>query len=72
MTISMLMSSHRYFFIFLELKYEHKRVLFFLRRFLTYIDIHVVHKREECTPLRSYICKAVNIVAQLNVYENVR
>ena len=45
---------------------------FLLGVFLTYIDMHMVHKREECTLLRSYICKAVNIVAQLNVYGNVR
>ena len=39
--------------------------LFTLRIFLYYIDIHMVHEREKCTPLRSYISKAVNVGAEL-------
>ena len=31
----------------------------------------MVHERETCTPLRSYISKAVTIGAELNVYGNV-
>ena len=44
---------------------------FSLRIFLYYIDIHIVHEKENCTPLRSYIPRAVNVGAELNVYENV-
>ena len=52
--------------IFSYLKYERKRV-----HFLLYIDKHMVHEREKCTPLRSYISRAVNVGAELNVYWNV-
>ena len=38
---------------------------------LYYIDIHMVHEREKCTPLRSYIPRAVNVGAELNVNGNV-
>ena len=43
---------------------------FSLRIFLYYIDIHIVHEKEKCTPLRSYVW-AVNVGAELNVYGNV-
>ena len=56
---------------FSELKYERKRVHFSPYDFLYYIDIHMVHEREKCTPLRSYIFRAVNVRAELNVYGNV-
>ena len=41
--------------------------------FLYYIDIHMVHEREKCTPLRSYTCisRVVNVGAELNVDWNV-
>ena len=39
--------------------------------FLYYVDIHMVHERGKCTPLRSYISRAVNEGAELNVYGNV-
>ena len=35
--------------------------------FLYYIDIHIVHEKEKCTP----IPRAVNVGAELNVYGNV-
>ena len=45
---------------------------FSLRIFLYYIDIHIVHEKEKCTPpLRSYIPRAVHVGAELNVYGNV-
>ena len=47
------------------------RTFFSLRIFLYYIDIHIVHEKEKCTPLRSYILRAVNVGAELNVYGNV-
>ena len=44
------------------LNYERKRVHFTVRFFLYYIDIHKVHEKEKCTPLRSYnIPRAVNV-----------
>ena len=43
-------------------------IFFSLRIFLYYIDIHVVHEREKCTPLPSYISRTVNVGAELNVY----
>ena len=66
------MSHHGFFFKFSELKYERKRVHFSPCAFLFYfIDIHIVHEKEKCTLLRSYIPKAVNVGAELNVYGNV-
>ena len=51
---------------FSELKYEHKRVHFSPYDFFLYdFDIHMVHEREKCTPLRSYISRAVNVGAEL-------
>ena len=55
---------------FLELKNERKRVHsspyeFFL---IYYIDIHMVHERKKWTPFRTYISRAVNVGAELNVY----
>ena len=47
-------------------------IFFSLRIFLYYIDIHMVHEREKCTPLRSFIFRAVNVGAELNVCGNVR
>ena len=44
---------------------------FSLRIFLYYIYKHMVHEREKCTPLCSYISRAVNGGAELNVYGNV-
>ena len=41
-----------------ELKNERNRVLFFLTNF-SYIDMHMVHKREKCTSLRSHISRVV-------------
>ena len=37
---------------------------FSLRIFLYHIDIHMVHEREKCTPLRSYKSSAVNVGAE--------
>ena len=47
---------------------------FFLRIFLYYIDLHMVHGREKCTSLRSYISRTVDVGAEpeLNVNGNVR
>ena len=71
MTISMKMSHHGFFEIF-RIKIRAQASTFFpLRIFLYYIDIHMVHEREKCTPLRSYISRAVNVGAELNVYGNV-
>ena len=44
---------------------------FSLRIFLYYIDIHIMHEKEKCTPLRSYIPRAVNVGAELNIYGNM-
>ena len=38
---------------------------FSLRIFLYNIDIHIVHEKEKCTPLRSYIPRAVNVGAKV-------
>ena len=38
---------------------------FSLRIVLYYMDIHMAHEREKCTPLRSYISRAVNVGAEL-------
>ena len=38
---------------------------FSLRFFLYYVDMHMVYEREKCTPLRSYISRAVNVGAEL-------
>ena len=46
-------------------------IIFSLRIFLYYIDKHMVHEREKCTPLRSYVSRVVNVGAELNVYVNV-
>ena len=56
---------------FSKLKYERKRVHFSPYEFLYCIDIYMVHEREKCTPLRSYVSRAVNVGADLNVYGNV-
>ena len=70
MTILMEMSHHGFFEIF-RIKIRAQASTFFsLRIFLYYIDIHMVHEREKCTPLRSYISRAVNVEAELNVYGN--
>ena len=51
---------------FSELKYEHKRVHFSpYDFFLNDFDIHMVHEREKCTPLRSYISRVINVGADL-------
>ena len=55
----------RIFFLFLELKYERNRVHFCC---CSYIDMHMVKKREKCAPVRLYISNAVNVEAELNVY----
>ena len=39
-----------------------------LRISIYYIDMHMVHKREKCTPLCYYISRFVNVGAELNVY----
>ena len=44
---------------------------FSLRIFLYFIDIHILHEREKCTPFRSYISRAVNVGTELNVYGNL-
>ena len=46
------------------------KYIFSLLIFL-YIKIHMVHEREKCTPLLSYISRAVNVGAELIVYGNV-
>ena len=71
MTISMEVSHHGFFEIFRIKKRAQASTFFSLRIFLYYIDIHMVHEREKCTPLRSYISRAVNVGAELNVYGNV-
>ena len=64
--------SHYGIFEIFRIKIRAKASTFFsLRIFLFYIDIHVVHEREKCSPLRSYISRAVNVAAELNVYGNV-
>ena len=49
-------------------------IFFSLRIFFHYIDIHIVHEIEKCTPLRSYdiISRVVNVGVELNVYGNER
>ena len=62
---SMKMSHHGYFEIF-RIKIRAKASEFFLLMvFLHYIDIHMVHEREICTPLRSHISLTVNVGAEL-------
>ena len=56
--------------IFLKIRAQ-ASTCFSLRIFLYYIDIHLVHEKEKCTPLRSYIPRAVNVGAELKVYGNV-
>ena len=49
------MSHHGFVEIF-RIKIRAQASTFFsLRFFLYYIDKHMVHEREKCTPLRSYI-----------------
>ena len=38
---------------------------------IQYIVKHIVHEREKCTPLRSYLSRALNVRVDLNVYGNV-
>ena len=65
------MSHHGFLEIF-RIKVRAQAGTFFsLRIFLCYIDIHIVHEKEKCTPLRSYISRAVNVGAEFNVYGNV-
>ena len=69
MTISMEMSDHGIFEIF-WIKIRAQACTFFsLPIFLYHFDIHMVHKGEKCTPLRSYIARAVNVEAELYVWE---
>ena len=71
MTISMEMTHHDFFEIF-RIKIRAQASTFYSFRFIHYyINIHIVHEREKCIPLRSYISMAVNVVAELNVYGNV-
>ena len=63
------MSHHGFFEVF-RIKIRAQANTFFSLR-VYYIDKHMVHEREKCTPLRSYVSKAVNVGAELNVYENV-
>ena len=65
--ISMEMSHNGFF----EIRAQ-TSTFFSLRIFLHYIDIYMVHEREKYTPLRSYISRAVNVGAELNVYWNLR
>ena len=71
MTISMEMSHHGFCEIFRNKIRAQASTFFSLRIFLYYIDIHMVHEGEKCTPLRSYVSMAVNVGAELNVYGNV-
>ena len=61
------MLHHGFFFWnFKNFKVRAQASTFFsLRFFLYYIDIHIVHEKEKCTHLRSYIPRAVNVVAEL-------
>ena len=58
----------RIFFFFSELNFERDRVHFCC---CFYIYMHMVNKREKCTPLRLYISNAVNVEAVLNVYVDI-
>ena len=71
MTISMEMSHHGFCEIFRIKIRAQASILFSLRIFLYFVDMHMVYEREKCTPLRSYISRAVNVGAELNVYGNV-
>ena len=71
MTISMEMSHHGFFEIYRIKIRAQASTFFFLRIFLYYIDIHKVHEKEKCIPLRSNIPMVVNVRAELNVYGNV-
>ena len=62
----------RIFFEIFRIKILARASTFFsLRIFLYHIDIHMVHKGEICTPLRSYIPRAVKVKAEVNVHGNV-
>ena len=64
------MSDHGIFEIF-WIKIRAQACTFFsLRIFLYHINIHMVYKGEKCTSLRSYIPRAVNEGAEINVYGN--
>ena len=65
------MSPHVFFEIFRIKICAQASTFFSLQIFLYYIDIHMVHEREKCTPLRSCVSRAVNVGAELNVYRNV-
>ena len=58
------MSHHGFFGIFRIIIGTIAKTLFSLRIFLYYINIHMVHEREKCTPLRSDISRAVNVGAE--------
>ena len=62
----------RIFLKFSELKYERNRVHFSAYEFFFIISIYTLcMKEKKCTPLRSYISRAVNVGAELIVYGNV-
>ena len=62
------MLDHGIFEIF-RIKIQAQAGTFFsLRIFLYFINIHMVHEKEKCTPLRLNISRAVNVGAELNVY----
>ena len=61
MTISVEISHHGFLKNF-RIKIRAQASTFFpYKIFLYYINIHMVHEREKCTPLRSYISRAVNL-----------
>ena len=58
------MSNHEFFEIF-RIKIRAQASTFFsLRFFLYHFKIHIVHDNEKCTPLLSYIPRAVNVGAE--------
>ena len=65
--------SHHVFFKIFRIKIRAQARIFspYELFFIISIDVHMVHEREKCTFLRSYISKAVNVGAELNVYGNV-
>ena len=64
------MSHHGFFEIF-RIKIRAQASTFLSSRIFLYIDIHMVHEREKCTPLRSYISRTVNEGEELIVYGNL-
>ena len=64
------MSHHGFFLSFQNKNTSASEYIFLLTHFFYYIDIHMEHEREKCSPLRSYISRAVNDKAELNVNGN--